>query len=461
MDLKALYQRAKNSFQKMIDFVLRVLSVLESRRWVRGLLFVSVLAITGVLFFLLNLYTPMLMDDYDYLYSWATGERIDSIGDVLRSQLVHYRTTNGRLLTHVFVQSTLLLGKKAFCVVNTAMFLILLLEIYFLSRRRKGCFEWMLLLCESLILMTMIPFFGMVFLWQTGACNYLWGTVLALLPVVMLRAVREYGVLAANKTAAVVFPVIGFFAGWTNENTACGIVALVFAALALDWLEGRRVYKRLWMMWIAQCAGLLCMLLAPGNAIRAQAFEQKPFLIELAGRFVNITAYGMCYAGVLFAGVVFLSILLRGKDARIGYAALLMFGALGASYALLGSPVLSDRTFAGVIALVLSAMMVVLADFIENTRFIGAAKLLAMPALTVFLVYTGYHGIKDVQAFNVEIAELTSTIELAAESGQEEIRVEPVLSQSRFTMSMLIEEEADAWPNSTLERYYGIRIIGE
>jgi len=451
----------KNNSLELTDSVLHILSVLESRRWLRGVFFASVLALTGVIVFILNLYTPMLMDDYDYLYSWATGERIESFGDVLRSQFIHYLTTNGRMFTHVFAQGTLLLGKEAFCIANTAMFLILLLEIYFLSRRRKACFEWMLLLCESLILMTLVPFFGMVFLWQTGACNYLWGTAFALLPAIMLRAVREYGIFASNKAVTVMFPLIGFCAGWTNENTACGIVALVFAALALDWLEGRRVYKRLWMMWAAQCAGLLCMLLAPGNAVRAQAFEQKPFLVELAGRFVNVTAYGMCYAGALFVMVMFLCMLLRGKGARIGYAALLMFGALGAGYALLGSPVLSDRTFTGVIVLVLSAVMVLFADLIENTRFIGAAKILAMPVLMVFLVYTGYHGIKDVRAYHEEYSALTSTIKCAAENGCEEVKVEPLISRSRFTMSMLIEEDADAWPNSTLERYYGIRIIGE
>ncbi len=461
MDVRQLYRRAKGSFESVLACGAAKMDALERCVFVRGAAFVLALALVGVVMFLLNLYTPMLMDDYDYLYSWATGERVKSIGDALRSQLVHYRITNGRLLTHLFVQSSLLLEKGAFAVVNAAMFLVLLLEIYFLAKPKGGRFEWMLLLAEALALMTMVPFFGMVFLWQTGSCNYLWGTVIALLPAVLLRAVREYGWLCGRGAVCAFFPLVGFIAGWTNENTACGMIALVFAALVLDALEEKPLHGRLWAMWAGQCIGALCMLLAPGNSARAGEFQSAPILIELARRFVNVTIYGMSYLGVLFALVMLLSFLLKGKGARIGYAMLLMFGALGAGYAMIGSPVLSDRTFTGVFALVLTAVMVLFGDLLERIEHVGAAKLAALPVLLVFLVYTGYHGVKDVRAFEAEQAALITTITQAAQRGETSVQVEPVKAHSRFTMNMLIGEEADDWPNFTLEKHFGIAVEGQ
>jgi len=39
---------------------------------------------------------------------------------------------------------------------------------------------WSILLAAHAFLFTCVPFFGTVFLWLDGACNYLWGTALAL-----------------------------------------------------------------------------------------------------------------------------------------------------------------------------------------------------------------------------------------------------------------------------------------
>ena len=40
------------------------------------LAFAAVAAMIVLSLFVLNLHTPMQMDDYDYSFSWATGERI-------------------------------------------------------------------------------------------------------------------------------------------------------------------------------------------------------------------------------------------------------------------------------------------------------------------------------------------------------------------------------------------------
>lgn len=459
-DVRDLYARIKRTLPGFLDRCEEKLTALERHTLVRGTVFFAVLLMIGGLMYLLNLHTPFNVDDYDFMYSWATGDFISGVADVIRSQIVYYFRWGGRSINHANLQLMMYLGKDVYNIVNTFMYLLLLLEIYYIARPKGANWNWILLIAAHLVIFTMVPFFGMVCLWATGACNYLWGTVLALLPLLLLRSVREGGWFSKNRFSAALCLPVGFIAGWTNENTTCGIIALVFAALAIDALEGRRIHKRLWAMWLAQCVGAVIMLVAPGNGVRAATIGSDSLIIEMIMRVANVTAYGASYLGVLFAVTVLLAAGLRGKKARIGYAFLLLFGALIASYAMIGSPVLSDRTFTSSIALMIAAMSVLLSDLLDRMRGSGAAKLLVLPALLMVMAYTGYHAVKDVRAYEAEWQAVVDTIEEAVAAGEPEVVVPSVYSHSRFTVDTLIMEDPTLWPNSTMEKYYGIRIIG-
>ena len=145
----------------------------------RGLFALLLLAIFAQML-LLNAHTPLMMDDYDNSFSWSTGGRIDGVWDVLASQAAHYRLWGGRSVVHMLAQLFLWLGKPVFNLANAAMYVLLLLELLALAGhgpRRADCLR--LLLAHG-ALMAGVPFFGTVFLWLDGACNYLWGTALAL-----------------------------------------------------------------------------------------------------------------------------------------------------------------------------------------------------------------------------------------------------------------------------------------
>ena len=73
----------------------------EKRRRAAALL-VLLLIFAGML--LLNRHTPLMMDDYDYSFSWHTGERLSGIGDIIASQAAHYRIWGGRSVTHFLTQ---------------------------------------------------------------------------------------------------------------------------------------------------------------------------------------------------------------------------------------------------------------------------------------------------------------------------------------------------------------------
>ena len=105
------------------------------------------------------------------------------------------------------------------------LYVLLVLELYALVRPKGRRFCWPVLLVIHTALFVLVPFFGTVFLWLDGACNYLWGTALAILPLLLVPRLME-----KKHTALSVMAVpICFLSGWTNENAACGVLAAVCA----------------------------------------------------------------------------------------------------------------------------------------------------------------------------------------------------------------------------------------
>ena len=452
------YQRVKKRTQACAQMLTQFLARLEGSEAVRGVIFIALLLMIGLSMYLLNVHMPVILDDFDFAISWATGEKLTSIADIVASQMVHYRIWGGRLV-QFFSQLFMYWGDGVFNVLNTLMYLVLLLEIYAIARpARRFC--WTLILLEHIILLNMLPFFGTVFLWMCGSCNYLFGTSLALIPLLVLRHVKDGGWLSRGKWRAAWCFLLGVLGGWTNENMTCGMIALVFAVLAIDWLEGRGLKKRLAAMWAGQCIGAMILLLAPGNFSRASAYTYDSMALEMIRRFVMTTAYGISYLGILLAAALLLGAAMKENGARRGYAGILVFGAVVGVYALIGSPELSDRAFTGMFVLALSAVMVFVADAEAHIRRLDAAKIAALPLVLVVLAYTSYHALSDVRTFENQWQAQIDAIECALEEGKTEAVVESIESHSRFTMDVQFAPDAKTWPNTSITKIYGIDVVG-
>ena len=70
-------------------------------------------------------------------------------------------------------------------------------------------------------------------------------------------------------------------------------------------------------------------------------------------------------------------------------------------------------------------------------------------------------AMRSVGAHEAAWLEQVEKIEAAAAAGEASVTVTSVPSSSMYTMSVVIEKDASAWPNSTLSKYYGIRVMGE
>lgn len=84
-----------------------------------------------------NILTPYLADDFTYMFSFQSGERIKDLLDIFPSMLAHAQKMNGRLVTHFLVQLTFLFPANLFDFVNAAMFTF---QVYLICRtaRAKG-----------------------------------------------------------------------------------------------------------------------------------------------------------------------------------------------------------------------------------------------------------------------------------------------------------------------------------
>lgn len=418
------------------------------------LLFVLILIAAGM--YLLNLHTPLMMDDYDYSFSWSTGERLTGVADVIASQAAHYRIWGGRSVAHTLVQLFLLWGKPLFNAANTLMYLLLLAEICVLARLKGWRIGGGMMLAAHLAL-NLLPFYGTVFLWLDGACNYLWCTALALLPLLILRSEREGGFFDAGWRHGLLAVPVFFLAGWTNENTACGVLAIQLLMAAYDRLIRRRSVRG-WRIaaLAAHALGTAVMLLAPGNFARASAEASCGLMAELVYRFAVVTFYTGLYTAILFAllGAGWLLTRKHGRSFRYEWTAILIGAGLLCAYALVGSPQISDRSFTGAYALVLAAALAALCDAGQGRRMSKPIRTaLSAAAVVIFAA-----AISSVLAHERDWLGQVQAIEAAKLAGEEQVTVQSVPARSRYTMGIELGKTPEEWPNSTLGKYYGISI---
>ena len=137
--------------------------------------------------FILNCLTPLCADDFTYTRSYATGEKLSSVWDIVLSQYAHYFSTNGRSVLHFLGQLFLYLGKPVFNVINTVAYIGLCVLIVYVSfgRWSNTIPAWAVAVHIGLWMLT--PGFGDSFFWLIGAANYLYGILLICLYLIPFR----------------------------------------------------------------------------------------------------------------------------------------------------------------------------------------------------------------------------------------------------------------------------------
>ena len=166
----------------------------------RKLIFCIILAAAFLTIYIYNILTPYLSDDYAYAIHVREAS---SLWDLVKQQYGEYLSNSGRVIGQFNVRLSLAVDKQVFNVVNSAMFVGLVLLMYANIRRKKKNDIFVLLLIITFLWRFAVSF-GQTMLWICGACNYLWGSVIILGFVTLYRHFLEapqklrHGALAAG-----------------------------------------------------------------------------------------------------------------------------------------------------------------------------------------------------------------------------------------------------------------------
>lgn len=207
--------------------------------------------------------TPFKADDFDYMNNFLTGEKINGIFDIVQSQFHHYFYWGGRIPVHFILQFLLFIGKplaSLFCAGAYTVVILIVCKVSNKENKIEMASFWFV----SSLMYYFNPIWSETVTWFTGNANYLWGILLALLPILFFS---KYG----NKDKISLLSLVSFFilcmiSGWTNENVG----PLVFLFLLYSYfIKENRVKKWLLIGAVGCFLGCSLMILAPGNFIRS------------------------------------------------------------------------------------------------------------------------------------------------------------------------------------------------
>ena len=442
----------------------------------------------------LNFLTPLCFgDDYVYAFIWPgqsmyvplpeTVQRVSSFHDILISQWSHYCTGNGRMIAHMLVQFFVWQGKMIFNFANAVVFVLLILEIFWISNR--GVVTFKRVSAESLVWIFFVLWmftvnFGGVYLWLSGACNYLWMTVLLLSFVVLY--VRKYFWMETKlfESEFVKYPVFvwGVIAGWTNENTVCWFI--LFLAL---WLFLNRNQKGMeawmWFGLFGLCTGYALLILAPGNALRAGYYAEHSINLWVWGRMQQklITFILIEFLEIFLWFYILSSFKKVSKETtdvnvsrQVALSKAFCIISLLSNATMLLAPEFPSRSgFPSLVFLTISAaLMIHLQPFIGKSftdeyakkflTFIGTCCFL----ITLCATYLGFHATYEYDK------NLKETVRLNKASGVPlilEVLPPPehpdklVWASCQHLIHPELTEDADHWMNVAFARYFGIKGI--
>lgn len=403
-----------------------------------------------------NFLTPYSVDDWTYMHSFATGERITDLGDIFPSMAAHAQFVNGRLFAHFWVQLFLLLPKAVFNIVNALVFtgsVVLLARLAQRGEERNNLF----LLMSFCAVWVFVPAFGQVFFWLDGACNYGWGCAagLAFLAPYIRLFERD---TQKRPVFWLLWMLMGFYTGAYLENVA---ISAIFLSLLL--LVGRRCLRKKkngslpYLPVLAAAGGFLFMLLCPAESAKTGADRT---LAALGTGFVAaLKAYrALAVLLVVFVLALVLALWYHARRERVLLAAALLLGSLCANFALSIASYYPERCLA------FPALLLILADgVLLSELFSGKTSLLVLCTAAVLVLpalYWGVYGFADITSVYLQVRQNEAAITEAAGRGENSVTVPYVETQTRYPalygIKYLDTEDPQSWPNDAMADVLGI-----
>ncbi len=436
----------------------------QERRWVLLILFLSFAAVL-----VLNIFTPMLSDDYAYAMDVREAT---SLRDLIVQEYHQYMTWNGRSVAHLLLRIFLFLPSPVFKAANSLAFAALSYVLARLASPDTRC-SWPTLLLVQLGLWLYAVDFAETVLWEDGACNYLWGALIIFTFLLLQRRILERSGSSLRGRGigeAAGLLLLGIVAGWCNENTSGGCLLALLLMLAIRKRRGAQVPIPFpFLAGLAgNAAGLAILVLSPGARLRASYATDENYsgFLGLLARFQKITLTIREYYGVLLAVLLVIAVILWVQNNRRGLERTAFCGLLfvATSYALIAARQTQPRAFFGAGLFLMIGIAGGIREILEEREKVLQAacwSLLWVLLLQFLFVYAD--NATNVGRIWRDERNRVAYIKEQAAQGATELTV-PMVHTDFYNEYSAIEkmemtEDPEYWINVFYEEYYGIASI--
>ncbi|MFI3212539.1 MAG: DUF6056 family protein [Eubacteriales bacterium] len=451
-------------------------------------IFIAMVAIVYGMIFIYNCLTPNMSDDLTY---GIMVREADSIWDLFLQEYNQYMTWNGRSISHIMLRFFLTGNKMIFNVCNAAVFTLLSLFIYWNIEFKKKYDHWIYIVIILFLFGATISF-GETILWETGACNYLWGSYHIMLFITVFRyflkknsennslsvenegasvqTISCFGVKSKKQqilTGVLLF-FTGILAGWANENTSGGGICIMLMYLFVHCYMEKNKIKG-WMIsgMAGAVLGLGIMVFAPGNEYRASfRTEIHTGILAMMSRFLKCTLKlreRFSELIILFVLIMVILFVYKKIKEKALHAAIFFIAFIATSYALIATTEPVERAYFGAGIFLIIAVVQAIATLGYESRQMQVIRLFTGIIGVLWLGVLYIDDGANLARIYREFGERVTYIEEQKAEGIEDVLI-PLLrpqfeNDYTFAYDSDIEEDSEYWINQFYKNYYEVNSV--
>lgn len=427
-------------------------------------IFVCIVLISFFAILIYNFLTPPMSDDLLF-----DATQYQTVWDIFAKEYERYKTWNGRSVLQILMTISCLIPKGVFNVINSVIFVVFSLLVYWNINKNKryDCFLYLLI---QLCIWNFCVDFSQTVLWLSGACNYLWGMTIILGFITLYRCMlKNTNNLRYEYVVSVGVFLFGILAGWGNENTSGGAIMIVVLLSLIYFWENKRVEK--WMIsgFLGMMIGFLILLLAPGNRARGALMVAEETYSGIAAYisrglkiFKAIDKYMMIYiAAIILLGTYFYY--KRYKMKQFYEVIIFSLAALATAGVLIMTAEPMPRAYFGANIYMMIAAIQMVQMIREEDTFLISLKTGGVLAASVAMLFVYVEEGANLARILREVNEREEYIYQQIEAGNRDLTLPMLRPQFETRFSFMsdsdISMEEDYWMNTVYCMAYGLDSI--